>query len=99
MDQLIFEEFKGTGNMELVLDRGAAEQRIWPAIDVNKSGTRKEEKLLAPSVLEKLFTLRRVLNKVHPLEALALLIERITKTSENAEFLKGIQQKGARAED
>jgi transcription termination factor Rho len=99
MDQLIFEEFKGTGNMELVLDRNAAEQRIWPAIDVNKSGTRKEEKLLPPSTLDKLYTLRRVLNKVHPLEALALLIERITKTANNDEFLKGIQNKGARGED
>jgi transcription termination factor Rho len=99
MDQLIFEEFKGTGNMELVLDRGAAEQRIWPAIDVNKSGTRKEEKLLPPSTLEKLYTLRRVLNKVHPLEALALLIDRITKTPDNSEFLKGLQKPGTRSDD
>jgi transcription termination factor Rho len=92
MDQLIFEEFKGTGNMELVLDRNAAEQRIWPAIDVNKSGTRKEEKLLPPSVLEKLYVLRRVLNKVHPLEALQLLVERVGKTEDNAEFLRGINK-------
>ncbi len=99
MDQLIFEEFKGTGNMELVLDRSAAEQRIWPAIDVNKSGTRKEEKLLPPSVLEKLYVLRRVLNKVHPLEALQLLVERIGKTVDNTEFLKGVQQKASRGED
>jgi transcription termination factor Rho len=92
MDQLIFEEFKGTGNMELVLDRNAAEQRIWPAIDVNKSGTRKEEKLLPPSSLEKLYVLRRVLNKVHPLEALQLLIERIQKTDDNLEFLASINK-------
>jgi transcription termination factor Rho len=92
MDQLIFEEFKGTGNMELVLDRNAAEQRIWPAIDVNKSGTRKEEKLLPPSTLEKLYVLRRVLNKVHPVEALALLIEKVQKTEDNAEFLKSINK-------
>jgi transcription termination factor Rho len=98
MDQLIFEEFKGTGNMELVLDRNAAEQRIWPAIDVNKSGTRKEEKLLAPSALEKLYVLRRVLNKVHPLEALQLLIERIQKTDDNAAFLASINKAG-RADD
>ncbi len=98
MDQLIFEEFKGTGNMELVLDRGAAEQRIWPAIDVNKSGTRKEEKLLPPSVLEKLYVLRRVLNKVHPVEALQLLIDRMNKTDNNMEFLRSINQ-AARAED
>jgi transcription termination factor Rho len=76
--------------MELVLDRNAAEQRIWPAIDVNKSGTRKEEKLLPPSVLEKLYVMRRVLNKVHPVEALQLLIDRMTKTADNAEFLRGI---------
>jgi transcription termination factor Rho len=94
MDQVIFEEFKGTGNMELVLDRNAAEQRIWPAIDVNKSGTRKEEKLLPPSALEKLYVLRRVLNKVHPIEALSLLVDRITKTSDNMEFLKGINKQG-----
>ena len=73
MDQVIFEEFKGTGNMELVLDRDLAEQRIWPAIDVNKSGTRKEELLLAPSFLEKVYMLRRVLNKVRPVEAMELL--------------------------
>ena len=97
MDQLIFEEFKGTGNMELVLDRAAAEQRIWPAIDVNKSGTRKEEKLLAPSALEKLYILRRVLNKVHPLEALQLLVERIAKTDDNAEFLRSVNK--ARSDD
>ncbi len=94
MDQLIFEEFKGTGNMELVLDRNAAEQRIWPAIDVNKSGTRKEEKLLPPSALEKLYVLRRVLNKVHPLEALQLLVDRIEKTEHNNEFLRGINKAG-----
>ena len=97
MDQLIFEEFKGTGNMEIVLDRNAAEQRIWPAIDVNKSGTRKEEKLLAPSVLEKLYVLRRVLNKVQPLEALQLLIDRIEGTKDNNEFLQSINK--ARASD
>ena len=99
MDQLIFEEFKGTGNMELVLDRNAAEQRIWPAIDVNKSGTRKEEKLLAPSVLDKLYVLRRVLNKVHPVEALQLLIERIEKTASNDEFLKSISKARAAADE
>jgi transcription termination factor Rho len=99
MDQLIFEEFKGTGNMELVLDRNAAEQRIWPAIDVNKSGTRKEEKLLPPSTLEKLYVLRRVLNKVHPVEALALLIEKVGKTEDNAEFLRSINKGASRDGD
>ena len=99
MDQLIFEEFKGTGNMEIVLDRNAAEQRIWPAIDVNKSGTRKEEKLLPPSTLEKLYVLRRVLNKVHPVEALQLLVDRIEKTANNDEFLKSINKARQSADD
>jgi transcription termination factor Rho len=95
MDQVIFEEFKGTGNMELVLDRDLAEQRIWPAIDVNKSGTRKEEKLLAPSFLEKVYLLRRVLNKVRPLEAMDLLIHKMGETKTNEEFLSKITPRRA----
>jgi transcription termination factor Rho len=87
MDQVIFEEFKGTGNMELVLDRDLAEQRIWPAIDVNKSGTRKEEKLLAPSFLEKVYLLRRVLNKLQPVDAMPMLIDRLGQTETNEEFV------------
>jgi len=90
MDQVIFEEFKGTGNMELVLDRDLAEQRIWPAIDVNKSGTRKEELLLAPSFLEKVYMLRRVLNKVRPVEAMELLTDRMGKTGDNEEFVNSL---------
>jgi transcription termination factor Rho len=84
---VIFEEFKGTGNMELVLDRELAEQRIWPAIDVNKSGTRKEEKLLPPSFLEKVYLLRRVLNKVPAVDAMELLINRMSESKTNEEFL------------
>ena len=95
LDQVIFEEFKGTGNMELVLDRDLAEQRIWPAIDVNKSGTRKEEKLLKPAFLEKVYLLRRVLNKVRPVEAMDLLIGRLQETATNDEFLAKIAQKRA----
>jgi len=87
---VIFEEFKGTGNMELVLDRELSEQRIWPAIDVNKSGTRKEEKLLAPSFLEKVYMLRRVLNKVRPVEAMELLIDRLNQTETNEEFVNSL---------
>ena len=93
MDQVIFEEFKGTGNMELVLDRQLAEQRIWPAIDVNKSGTRKEEKLLSPSFLEKVYMLRRVLNKVPPVHAMELLIDRMGKSETNEDFLNSIAQR------
>ncbi len=97
LDQVIFEEFKGTGNMELVLDRELAEQRIWPAIDVNKSGTRKEEKLLKPAFLEKVYLLRRVLNKVRPLEAMDLLISRLQESRTNEEFLAKIAAKRAEA--
>jgi transcription termination factor Rho len=90
MDQVIFEEFKGTGNMELVLDRELAEQRIWPAIDVNKSGTRKEEKLLPPSFLEKVYMLRRVVNRVRPVDAMQLLIQKLEQYPTNEEFLNSI---------
>jgi transcription termination factor Rho len=93
MDQVIFEEFKGTGNMELVLDRELAEQRIWPAIDVNKSGTRKEELLLAPSFLEKVYMLRRVLNRVRPIEAMDILIDRMNKTEDNEDFVNSLAKK------
>jgi len=92
MDQVIFEEFKGTGNMELVLDRQLAEQRIYPAIDVNMSGTRKEEKLLSADTLEKLYTLRRVLNRVRTQDAMQLLIDRMEQTADNAAFLRLISQ-------
>jgi transcription termination factor Rho len=93
MDQVIFEEFKGTGNMEVVLDRAMAELRIWPAIDVNKSGTRKEEKLLKPSDLEKIYLLRRVLNKVDPSQAMEMMIPRLQSTRSNSEFLASLQAK------
>jgi transcription termination factor Rho len=92
MDQVIFEEFKGTGNMELVLDRKLAENRIYPAIDVNMSGTRKEEKLLSPEALESIYTLRRVLGRVRPMDAMELLISRMETTPDNEAFLKLISQ-------
>ncbi|MFM8980125.1 MAG: transcription termination factor Rho, partial [Planctomycetia bacterium] len=93
LDQVIFEEFKGTGNMELVLDRDLAEQRIWPAIDVNKSGTRKEEKLLPREFLDKVYLLRRVLNRVPPLQAMDLLADRLEQTRTNDEFLAQVAAK------
>jgi len=93
MDEVIFEEFKGTGNMELVLDRRLADRRIFPAIDVNRSGTRKEELLLHPDELQRVWILRRVLNEMTPVEAMQLLIERIKRTKTNAEFL--MSMKGA----
>lgn len=87
MDEVIFEEFKGTGNMELVLDRRLADRRIYPAIDVVKSGTRKEELLYHPEELEKIFLLRQGIADLSPVDAMNLLINRMKKTSSNAEFL------------
>jgi transcription termination factor Rho len=87
MDEVIFEEFKGTGNMELHLDRRLVDKRVWPAIDINRSGTRKEELLLHPDELERVRTLRRVLADMHPVEAMELLTARARKTKSNAEFL------------
>ncbi|MFO0948445.1 MAG: transcription termination factor Rho, partial [Planctomycetota bacterium] len=82
-----FEEFKGTGNMELHLDRRLVEKRIWPAIDVNRSGTRREELLLDPEELKRIWVLRRVLNDMNPVEAMELLTNRLRRTKTNAEFL------------
>ena len=87
MDEVIFEEFKGTGNMELHLDRRMVDKRIWPAIDVNRSGTRKEELLMHQEEHEKVRILRRVLADMHPVEAMELLVNRAKKTKSNAEFL------------
>lgn len=91
MDEVIFEEFKGTGNMELVLDRRLADRRIFPAIDVNRSGTRKEELLLHPDELQKVWLMRRVLNEMTPVEAMQLLVERIKRSKTNAEFLMSLK--------
>ena len=87
MDEVIFEEFKGTGNSELHLDRRLVEKRVYPAIDVNRSGTRKEELLLHPEEHERIRILRRVLADMHPVEAMELLVNRAKKTKTNAEFL------------
>jgi transcription termination factor Rho len=87
MDEVIFEEFKGTGNMELHLDRRLVDKRVWPAIDINRSGTRKEENLLHPDEMERVRMLRRVLADMHPTEAMELLITRLRKAKSNAEFL------------
>ncbi len=87
MDEVIFEEFKGTGNMELHLDRRLVDKRVWPAIDINRSGTRKEELLLHPDELERVRMLRRVLADMHPVEAMELLTTRMKKSKSNAEFL------------
>ncbi|MGE0190732.1 MAG: transcription termination factor Rho [Planctomycetota bacterium] len=97
MDTVIFEEFKGTGNMELVLDRKLAEQRVWPAIDISLSGTRKEEKLLPPNQLELIYRLRRVLQKVRPIDAITLLVDRLEQFPDNDKFLGSIDGDGKRS--
>ncbi|MFW5798177.1 MAG: transcription termination factor Rho [Planctomycetota bacterium] len=93
MDEVIFEEFKGTGNMELHLDRRLADKRVWPAIDINRSGTRKEELLLHPEELKRCHLLRRVLNDMNPVEAMELLLGKIKKTKNNAEFLMSMNNR------
>ena len=87
MDDVIFEEFKGTGNMELHLDRNVSDRRIYPAINVEKSGTRKEELLLHPDELSKVWILRKAINGVPPAEAMELLLGRLKKVRSNIEFL------------
>jgi transcription termination factor Rho len=87
MDDVIFEEFKGTGNMEVHLDRKLVDRRVFPAIDLNRSGTRKEELLLEKQELNRVWILRKVLNPLSTVEAMELLIERLDKTKNNAEFL------------
>lgn len=87
MDEVIFEEFKGTGNMELHLDRRLVDRRVWPAIDISRSGTRREELLMDPKELELIYRLRRVLSDMNPVEAVELLKNRLQKVRSNAEFL------------
>ena len=91
MDEVIFEEFKGTGNMELVLDRRLSDRRVYPAIDLIKSGTRKEELLYHPTELEKMYLLRGATADLTPLDAMNLLLGRLRKTSSNAEFLLSLK--------
>jgi transcription termination factor Rho len=93
MDEVIFEEFKGTGNLEIVLDRKLVDKRIWPAIDINRSGTRREEMLLDPDEYRRICILRRVLNDMSPADAMELLTTRLAKTKSNAEFLMSMNMK------
>ena len=93
MDEVIFEEFKGTGNLEISLDRKLLDRRIWPAIDINSSGTRREEMLLDPEEHRRICILRRVLNDMNPPEAMELLVSRLQKTKSNAEFLMSMNMK------
>jgi len=91
MDEVIFEEFKGTGNLEIVLDRRLVEKRIWPAIDINASGTRREEMLMDPEEYRRVCILRRVLHDMNSTEAMELLVTRLQKTQSNAEFLMSMK--------
>src|SRR5574338_346859 len=92
MDDVIFEEFKGTGNMEIHLDRKLVDKRVFPAIDIQKSGTRKEELLIPREDLNRIWVLRKVLNPLSPVEAMELLLDKMSKTKGNAEFLASMQK-------
>jgi len=92
MDDVIFEEFKGTGNMELHLDRKLADRRVFPSMDITRSGTRKEELLLPKKDLDRTWVLRKVLNQLSPPEAMELLIERVSKTKANKDFLDSMSE-------
>jgi transcription termination factor Rho len=94
MDDIIFEEFKGTGNMEIHLDRKLVDKRVFPAIDILKSGTRKEELLLPREDLNRIWVLRKVLNPLSAVEAMELLLDKLGKTKSNAEFLASMQKMG-----
>jgi transcription termination factor Rho len=86
MDEVIFEEFKGTGNCEIVLDRKVADKRVFPSIDILKSGTRKEELLVDKSELSKIFVLRRILNPMGPADAIDFLLSKLKQTKTNSDF-------------
>jgi transcription termination factor Rho len=94
MDEVIFEEFKGTGNAEIVLDRKLTDKRIFPSLDINRSGTRKEELLVAPAELNRAWILRKVLSALSSVEAMELLIERLSKSKGNKEFLDSMSAGG-----
>jgi transcription termination factor Rho len=88
---VIFEEFKGTGNLEIVLDRKLVDKRIWPAIDINRSGTRREEMLLDPEEYRRVCIIRRVLNDMNGPDAMEFFVNRLQKTKTNAEFLMSMK--------
>jgi transcription termination factor Rho len=94
MDDIIFEEFKGTGNMEIHLDRKLTDKRVFPSIDITRSGTRKEELLIVKEDLNRVWVLRKVLNPLSPVEAMELLLDKMGKTKSNADFLSAMQKMG-----
>jgi len=90
MDEVIFEEFKGTGNSEIVLDRKLADRRTFPAIDINRSATRREELLLDEATLNRMYVLRKVLAPLSAVDSMEFLLEKIRRVSSNAEFLESM---------
>jgi transcription termination factor Rho len=92
MDEVIFEEFKGTGNSEIVLDRKIADKRVFPAIDIQKSGTRKEELLVPKETLQKMWLLRRILNPMGTVDAVEFLIDKLKDTKSNEDFFQSMNQ-------
>ena len=94
MDDVIFEEFKGTGNMEIHLDRKLVDKRVFPAIDIQRSGTRKEELLLSKEDLARVWVLRKVLNPLSPVEAMEMLLDKLGRTPRNADFLAALHKGG-----
>jgi transcription termination factor Rho len=92
MDEVIFEEFKGTGNMEIHLERKLVEKRIFPSIDINRSGTRKEELLLAPEDLNRIWILRKLLSPLSPVDSMEFLLEKLRGTKNNAEFMAAMNR-------
>mgnify|MGYP003318668980 FL=1 len=92
MDEVIFEEFKGTGNMEVHLDRRIAEKRIYPAININRSGTRREELLTTPDELQKIWILRKVLHSMDELDAMEFMLNKLQATKTNSEFFESMKK-------
>jgi Transcription termination factor len=86
MDEVIYEEFKGTGNMEVHLERRLAEKRVYPAININRSGTRKEELLIKPELLQKIWILRKLLHDMDEVQSMEFLLDKIRQTKNNGEF-------------
>ncbi|HPS93135.1 MAG: transcription termination factor Rho [Syntrophaceae bacterium] len=92
MDEVIYEEFKGTGNLEIHLDRSIMERRVFPAIDISKSGTRKEELLMPKDQLDRIWILRKLLSPLNPIDSIEFLLDKLSKTSNNAEFLESMNK-------
>src|SRR3546814_9152672 len=90
MDEVIFEEFKGTGNSEIILDRKLADKRTWPAIDITRSGTRKEELLVDKPTLSKMWVLRRILMQMGPVDAMEFLVDKLKHSKSNADFFDAL---------